>query len=126
MDILVVDDEAEIRLMLSEMLKSKGHKVIIAENGKKAIDYLMIYKVDLIITDIVMPEIEGIEFILRLRQSKIPIISMSGLSRETVVSEFMASLGIVGFLQKPFDTGELLQVVDNIQEGLKEKLIADC
>ncbi len=125
MDILVVDDEAEIRLMLSDMLKSKGHKVIVAENGKKAIDYLMVYKVDLIITDIVMPEIEGIEFILRLRQSKIPIISISGLSRETVVSEFMASLGIVGFLQKPFDTGELLQVVDNIQEGQKEKLLAD-
>ena len=125
MDILSVDDEAEVRLMLSDMLKSKGHKVIVAENGKKAIDYLMVYKVDLIITDIVMPEIEGIEFILRLRQSKIPIISMSGLSRETVVAEFMASLGIVGFLQKPFDNADLLQVVGNIQEGQKEKLLAD-
>ncbi len=126
MNILVVDDEADVRLMLSDMLKSKGHKVIIAENGKKAIDYLVVYKVDLIITDIVMPEIEGIEFILRLRQSKIPIISMSGLSREAVLSEFMASLGIVGFLQKPFDTNELLQVVDNIQEGRKEKQLDDC
>ena len=121
MDILVVDDDADVRLLLSDMLRSKGHKVTTAENGKKAIDYLMVYKVDLIITDIVMPEIEGIELILRLRQSNIPIISMSGLPRETVVSEFMASLGIVGFLQKPFDAADILQVVSNIEESGKNK-----
>lgn len=122
MDIMVIDDQEEMRMMLTEMLENNGHNVTAAENGKKAIDLLMIYKVDCIITDIVMPEIEGIEFILRLRQSHIPIISISGLSRETVVSGFMASLGIIGFLQKPFKSKEILELVDNVEEGIARKI----
>jgi len=122
MDIMVIDDQEEMRMMLTEMLENKGHKVTAAENGKKAIDLLMIYKVDCIITDIVMPEIEGVEFILRLRQSHIPIISISGLSPETVISEFMASLGVIGFLQKPFKSEEILQLVNNVEEGIARKI----
>jgi len=122
MDIMVIDDHEEMRLMLTEMLKNKGYNVVAAENGKKAIDLLMIYKVDCIITDIVMPEIERNEHIIRLRQSKIPIISISGLSRETVVSEFMASLGVIGFLQKPFKSDEIMQLVDNVKEGIAREV----
>jgi len=122
MDIMVIDDQEEMRMMLTEMLENKGHKVTVAENGKKAIDLLMIYKVDCIITDSVMPEIEGVEFILRLRQSHIPIISISGLSPETVISEFMASLGVIGFLQKPFKSEEILQLVNNVEEGIARKI----
>lgn len=118
MNILVVDDHVEMRQMLRDMLESNGHNVIEAENGKKAIDCLVIYKINLIITDIVMPEIEGIEFILRLRQSRIPIISISGLSKETVISEFIASLGIIAFLQKPFENKDIMQLVDNVKESI--------
>ena len=117
MIILVVEDNEEMRTMLCDVLREKGHTVYPAENGKKAIDLLSVYSLGLIITDIVMPEIEGIELILRLRQSNIPVISISGLSRETVVSGIMASLGIVGFIQKPFLTGELMQIVDNVTAG---------
>jgi len=124
MDIIVVDDDAEVRGLLCEVLNSKGHNVIVAENGKRAIDLLSIYKVDLIITDIIMPEIEGIEFMLRLRQSNIPVISISALSKESVVMEIMASLGIIGLLQKPFTNNDLLLLVDNVKSGLKNKKVA--
>lgn len=124
MDIIVVDDDAEVRGLLCEVLNSKGHNVIVAENGKRAIDLLSVYKVDLIITDIIMPEIEGIEFMLRLRQSNIPVISISALSKEAVVMEIMASLGIIGLLQKPFTNNDLLLLVDNVKSGLKNKKVA--
>ena len=124
MDIMVVDDEVEVRSMIYDMLKSKGHNVIVAENGKRAIDLLAFYKVDIIVTDIIMPEIEGIEFILRLRQSNIPIISISALSKEAVVLEFMDSLGIVGILQKPFAKSDLMQLVDNVKENLDKKQLS--
>ena len=112
MNIMVVDDNADIRALMRSMLTEAGHTVHAAENGTQAIDYLMVYKIDLIITDIVMPEIEGVELVLRLRQSNIPIISISGLPKETIVAEFMASLGIVGFLQKPFANEDLMRLVD--------------
>ena len=124
MDIIVVDDDVEVRGVLCEVLSSKGHHVIVAENGRRAIDLLSIYKVDLIITDIIMPEIEGIEFILRLRQSNIPVISISALSKESIVMEIIASLGIIGFLQKPFANNELLQIVKNVKEGREKQKVA--
>ena len=124
MDVIVVDDDVEVRGVLCEVLSSTGHHVIVAENGKRAIDLLSIYKVDLIITDIIMPELEGIEFILRLRQSNIPVISISALSKESIVMEIMASLGIIGFLQKPFANNDLLRIVNNVKEGLEKQQVA--
>ncbi|MFW5775252.1 MAG: response regulator [Chitinivibrionales bacterium] len=115
MTILVVDDHDGTREMLSELLEMEGHSVIGARNGRQAIDLLMIYRVDIIITDIVMPELEGTEFILRLRQSKIPIISVSGLSKEDVLSGIVRSLGIKGFLRKPFKPEDILDLVKNVE-----------
>jgi CheY-like chemotaxis protein len=60
-----------------------------------------------------MPEIDGIELMLRLRQSKIPIISISGLSRESIVTELFVSLGIIGFLQKPFKPSEIVALIES-------------
>ena len=124
MNIIVVEDEKEVREMLFSLLHEKGHNVVVAEDGRRAIELLSIYKVDLIITDIVMPKIEGIELILRLRQSNIPVISMSGLSKEAVVAELMASLGIIGFLHKPFSNDDLMQIVDNVKGGTDKKVKA--
>ena len=121
MNIIVVEDQKEVRDMLFSLLQEKGHNAILAENGMRAIELLSIYKVDLMITDIVMPKIEGIELILRLRQSNIPVISMSGLSKETVVAELMASLVIIGFLHKPFSNDDLMQIVDNVKESVDKK-----
>ncbi len=121
MEIMIVDDHEDVRTFIKEMLSKNGHNVMTAKNGKEAIDRLVTYKVDLIITDIVMPEIEGVEFILRLRQSNVPIISISGLTKENIISSLLSSLGIVGFLQKPFNKESLMQLITNVQEEIKLK-----
>ena len=116
MDIIVVEDQQEVREMLCALLQKKGHNVIIAENGKRAIDLLSVYNIDLVITDIIMPEIEGIELILRLRESKIPIIPVSVLSKSAIVQELLAALGIIGVLQKPFNNDELVNLVESVNK----------
>ena len=121
MDILLVEDEADVRQLMFDVLQKEGHHVITAKNGKQAIDYLMIYKVELIITDIIMPEIEGIELILRLRQSNIPIIPITALSKESLMTELLASLGIVGYLQKPFVRNDLLALINIVKESHDKK-----
>jgi CheY-like chemotaxis protein len=115
MKILLIDDDSHMRGAISELLEQKGYEVIQAENGKIALDSLAVYKFDLIITDIIMPELEGIEFILRLRQSKIPIISISGMPKEVVINELIQSLGIKGFLKKPFSKEDLFEIIDQSQ-----------
>jgi len=125
MDILLVEDEADIRQLIYDVLQKEGHHVIAAKNGKQAIDYLMIYKVELIITDIIMPEIEGIELILRLRQSNIPIIPITALSKESLMTELLASLGIVGYLQKPFTRNDLVALIDTVKEAQNKQQSAE-
>jgi CheY-like chemotaxis protein len=114
MKILIVDDHEEVRIMLRDVLQNRGHTLFCAENGNHALDVLANNTVDLIISDIIMPKMEGVEFITRVKQMRIPVISISGLPREVVVAEFFASLGIVGFLQKPFRYTELMQLVENV------------
>ncbi|MFP4417355.1 MAG: response regulator [Chitinispirillaceae bacterium] len=121
MVIMVVDDHHDTREMLAEVLEQGGHAVIAANNGRNAIDLLTVYRVDVIITDIMMPELEGTEFILRLRQSNIPIISVSGLAQEDVISKIISSLGIRGFLQKPFRPGDILKMIQNVDTQIMER-----
>jgi two-component system response regulator GlrR len=116
MDIIVVEDQEDVRKMLCTLLKKKGHNVIIAENGKRAIELLSVYNIDLVITDIIMPEIEGIELILRLYESKIPIIPVSVLTKGAIVQELLDALGIIGVLQKPFNNDELIKLVESVDK----------
>ena len=78
--ILVVDDELSITEIVEHLLTAKGHQVICAVNGKEALKILANQAIDLVITDIVMPEMDGYELILKLRKlPNIPkIIAMSG------------------------------------------------
>ena len=118
MNILIVDDEPQVRSVMVDVLQGRGHRVFEASTGRQAIELLSVSQVDLIVTDIVMPEIEGVELILRLRQSNIPIVAISGLGREVVVNAFLSTLGIVGFLQKPFAMRGVLELID-AQERLR-------
>jgi len=64
--ILVVDDDAQVRVMLSRFIKKMGHDVALAENGKEAMQYIAAQKVDLMLLDIFMPGQDGFETILRI------------------------------------------------------------
>ncbi len=116
MNILLIDDDKLVLESLKEILESEGHNVYSALSGHDAIELLSVYKVDLIFTDIVMPGIKGEEIIIRLRHSKIPIVSISGLSKKDVISRLIESLGVKGFLQKPFKAEACLKLIRNLNK----------
>lgn len=118
--ILVIDDDASVREVVSEMLRLEGHEVIIAENGRDAVPLLSARHIDLVITDLIMPEKEGIETISEIRRfdSRIPIIAISGGGRlgPGDYLETARYIGADATLAKPFARQELLAAIDALLE----------
>lgn len=112
--ILVIDDEDDIRMMIAVVLQHEGHEVTQAENGKVGMALFKKKPADLVITDLVMPEQEGVETIMQLRRDhpQLPVIAMSGgISRSETYLDICRRLGVRGTLAKPFGLKELLEVV---------------
>ena len=106
--ILVVDDEPEIRRFLRASLKIHQHEVVEAGNGAKAIVEVREHNPDLIILDLGLPDINGVEVTRRVRSwSQIPIIILSVRSQEADKIEAL-NAGADDYLTKPFGVGELL------------------
>ena len=114
--ILVVDDEKLVRATLRQMLEKAGHQVFEAANGVEALYAFEKCEANLVITDIIMPEKEGIETIMELRQRKpgLKIIAMSGGGRtgNTNYLDLAKSFGADNILPKPFKTGEIQDLVN--------------
>jgi two-component system, OmpR family, KDP operon response regulator KdpE len=106
--ILVVDDEPEIRRFLRASLKTHQHQVIEADNGVKALLELREQNPDLVILDLGLPDMDGVEVTRRVRAwSQVPIIILSVRSREADKIEAL-NAGADDYLTKPFGVGELL------------------
>ena len=106
--ILIVDDEPEIRRFLRASLKTHQHEVIEAENGVEALAEMRNAHPDLMILDLGLPDIDGVEITRRVREwSEIPIIILSVRNREKDKIEALNS-GADDYLTKPFGVGELL------------------
>ncbi|MBA4304070.1 MAG: response regulator [Sphingobacteriaceae bacterium] len=107
--ILVVEDERMMLKVIEFRLKKDGFDVLIAEDGKAGIEAIKNWHPDVIITDIMMPYISGLELIAYTRndlQLKVPIIVLSAVGLEkTVVEAF--GLGADDFITKPFSAEEL-------------------
>lgn len=113
--ILVVDDEPQVRAMLSAMLQQNGYLVSEAEEGEAALQVTRSIKVDLIILDLLMPGKEGLETLMAFRKEKDPpkIIAVSGGSR-TIGTDFLPAalkLGASRTFRKPFRCEELLDAI---------------
>lgn len=113
--ILVVDDEEDVRETLSEMIKELGYQVVVAENGKEALERTKTEKVDLIITDLSMPKMNGLELIVTSKRinPNIPIgvISAFGNVENTT---YALTRGAFSFIAKPF---KMPQVKELIRKG---------
>ena len=112
--ILVIDDEENVRLLVAAILEQQSHQVTQADNGKTGMAAFRRTPPDLVITDLVMPEQEGVETILELRREKpgLPVIAMSGgLARSETYLDICRRLGVRATLSKPFGVKELLDVV---------------
>ncbi len=113
--ILLIDDDEYIRVWTSIQLGKAGHQTMTAANGDPGIDLASKIEFALVITDIIMPDKEGLETIIELKKENpgLPIIAMSGgghMSSDDIL-ELALSLGANAILRKPFDGGELLALV---------------
>ena len=113
--VLVIDDEGRLRELVREILEEAGHQVIDAPDGKVGLRACLEHRPDLVITDLFMPEQEGIETIRRLRTEApdVRIIAMSGGGTYGFVGTLdgLEALGAVATLRKPFRNEDLLRRV---------------
>lgn len=118
MKILLVDDEKDIKKSLSNFIKKLGHKVYCAENGRQGLELFNIESFDLVITDMCMPEMDGLELmrrIMKIRKSVIDIIVITGHGdMENAIKALR--LGAWDYLQKPIDVRELAIVINRSME----------
>lgn len=116
--ILIIDDDAAMLETLARMVEGEGHVTVLARNGAEGLRVYRETHPDLVITDIVMPEKEGIETILELRREEptLSVIAISGaLARKGVgYLTFAQRLGADEVLAKPFRAADLLRVIDKL------------
>ena len=118
--ILVVDDDAQVRELICAILAAYGYDIAEASNGKTAVRMYHEQPFDLVITDLVMPDMEGIELIGELRKidQNVKVIAISGgfLTASDTYLKTAKLMGAKHTLPKPFDTDELLSVVADVLE----------
>lgn len=107
-NVLVVDDEKPLREFVRRNLEVRGYKVLTASNGLEALALFKNQNIELVIMDIMMPHMDGLEAMRRIRQdSHVPMIILTAMGEETdKVRAF--DLGADDYLTKPFGVGELL------------------
>ena len=118
--ILVIDDEELVRFTVKQALEKAGHEVVEAADGNDGIEIYRQSPVDLIITDIIMPQKEGVETIVELRREdpdvKIIAIFGGGRTGNTDYLEMAKKFGARRVLRKPFGRQELLAAVQETLE----------
>lgn len=122
--ILVIDDQRAIRTSLKDILEMEGHAVELAENGQEGMEKFGAEKYDMVITDIKMPEMDGIEVLSKIMEQheEIPVIMISGHGDiDTAVDAIKK--GAYDFIEKPLDLNRLLITVKNATE--KNSLVVE-
>ncbi|HEY8966905.1 MAG TPA: response regulator [Candidatus Methylacidiphilales bacterium] len=114
--ILIIEDEAPFRSVLARVLQEKGHTVVETPDGSDALRLCRLHGFDLMLTDLIMPNKEGIETIIEVRKDfpVLPIIAMSGGGRsgpQDLLSA-AAALGAHATITKPFHIQELIALIE--------------
>lgn len=113
--ILIVEDVPNVLELLEVTLRFKGYAVLTARNGEEALDVISRQKPVLIITDILMPKLDGYAFVQKLRLKPetrhIPVVFLSATYVTPEDKEFALSLGASRFMEKPIDTEDFLLTV---------------
>jgi CheY-like chemotaxis protein len=113
--ILLIEDDANVRLALKQALQRAGHEVAEARDGRDGVERYSAQPADLVVTDLVMPNQEGIETIEQLRRltPSLPIVAISGGGRtgNRDVLALAAKVGASRTMAKPFRPRELVQVI---------------
>lgn len=120
--VLIVDDEPSVRQTLSEWMRNQNFHVLEAEGGRQAMEMIRRRDPDLVISDVVMPGMDGIQLLRQTRAVKmeVPFLMISGYPSHATAVDIM-KLGASDYLPKPFSLEELTRRVDHI---LKSKSLA--
>ncbi|MCX7914548.1 MAG: response regulator, partial [Thermodesulfovibrionales bacterium] len=116
MKILIVEDNTDSRVLLEKMLKSRGYDVLSASNGVEALEKISLSMPDLIISDILMPEMDGFELCRRIKTdenlSHIPFVFYTATYVDEKDERLALSLGASRFLIKPMEPDVFLSIIE--------------
>lgn len=119
--ILVIDDEELVRQTLESILREAGFDVATAANGEEGLKFLGDHAVDLVVTDILMPQKEGIETIVQMRKFHphlgVVAISGGGRTRNLEPLKFARQLGADATIPKPFEPEDLVNAVRSVSDS---------
>lgn len=122
MNVLLVEDSPEVSLSVREILSGAGHSVDDAENGKAALGKLADKSYDLVVSDIWMPEMDGIALLKEIRGNgnDVPVVVISGGAPNaplTYTAPLASTFGANAVIYKPFEKEELLKTIDAVIAG---------
>ena len=111
--VLVVDDEAMIRNLLEKILAQEGYHILLAQDGQAALDIVNTQKVDIVVTDMKMPVMNGLDLLKNLKKvrSDIGVVVMTGNSDTYTVKDALLS-GADEYITKPFRSFEIKMIVE--------------
>lgn len=110
--ILIVDDQFGIRILLTEVFQKEGYRTFQAANGISALDIVKTHNPDMVLLDIKIPGMDGIEILRRMKKinKDIKVIIMTAYGELDMIKEAM-NLGAITYFAKPFDIDELRETV---------------
>jgi len=122
LNILIIDDDLDVRERLSNILKRRGYLTLTAQNGLEGLELVKNNPVDIIFCDIVMPEMDGIEFLNKMKENnlKVEVIMVSGLPSVESVTECFER-NVVEFMLKPLTIDDILNSLNRAKKRLQEK-----
>jgi two-component system OmpR family response regulator len=118
--ILVAENNVPLRSLIEYTLTAAGYQVVGVSTGRDALRVLRMERVDLVVTDVCLPELDGVEVIMRLRAdaNRVPVIAMSGaitvLDDSSNLLKIARLVGAVRTIQNPFSIDELIGVVRDV------------
>jgi CheY-like chemotaxis protein len=121
--ILVIDEDAPLRTNVRRLLALEGYEVNEANGGLQGVELALAVRPDLVLCDLVMPDIDGIEVIRRLRAdartAAVPVVVVSG-SKSVLGTDADVIPGVQGYVTKPFEIDHLLEVVSRVLAAARE------
>ena len=114
--ILVIDDEDEVRTSIVNLLRNTGFTVVEAPNGRRGMEQLSQHYVTLVLTDILMPEMDGLEVVMEIRRSH-PTKKIVAMSKGLDLLRLAKALGAHATVAKPFEARDLLDTISRVSQN---------
>lgn len=125
--VLIIDDEKDLLEVLKATLESRGYEVHVAVNGKKGLAQLKKHNPDVVILDLKMPKMNGMEFLTEMRANPrhkmTPVMVLSGTTKNARESDehWRAKLGVSDYITKPFEPLDIIDRINALANGKELK-----